>query len=76
MPDLTTNTRRVEQMHRRNELEQHFFAPGSVERHERLNWRDVLLVLVIYVAGPALLAALFGFGAYLGNRLIALITGA
>lgn len=75
MPELTTSTRRVGQMHRRNELEQHFFAPGSVERHERATWRDVLLVLVIYVAGSALLAALFGLGAYLGNRLIALITG-
>jgi len=73
---MTFATHRVTQLHRPNELEQHFFAPGAVERHERLSWRDVALVLAIYVAGSAVLAVLFAFGAWLAGRLIALITGA
>ena len=66
---MTFSTHRVTQMHRRRELADHF-APGVIEKHERVTWRDVLLVLVIYVAGSALLAALFAFGAWLAGALI------
>lgn len=66
---MTFSTHRVTQLHRKNELADHF-APGVIERHERVTWIDVLLVLVIYVAGSALLAALFAFGAWLAGSLI------
>ena len=66
---MTFSTHRVTQMHRRREMADHF-APGVIEKHERVTWIDVLLVLVIYVAGSALLAALFAFGAWLAGSLI------
>lgn len=67
---MTFNTRRVTQLHRRNELNQHFFAPGSIEKHGRVTWVDVALVLLAYVAGAALLAACLAFGAWLAGALI------
>lgn len=63
------STRRVTQMHRRNELSDQF-APGVIEKHERVTWIDIALVLVIYVLGAALMAALFAFGAWLAGSLI------
>lgn len=69
-PALTQDTHRVTQLHRRNELEQHFFAPGSIEKHERVTWIDVALVLLFYVLGAALMAGLFAFGAWLAGALI------
>lgn len=58
------STHRVTQMHRRRELADHF-APGVIEKHERVTWIDVALALLFYVLGAALLAALFAFGAWL-----------
>lgn len=68
---MTFNTRRVTQLHRRNELDQHFFAPGVIEKHERVTWVDIALVLALYVVGAALLAACLAFGAWLAGLLIA-----
>lgn len=68
---MTFSTRRVTQMHRRNELEQHFFAPGTVERHAPVTWVDIAIVLVVYVVGAALMAAMFALGAWLAGELIA-----
>lgn len=66
---MTFNTHRVTQIHRRHELADHF-APGVIEKHERVTWVDIALVLAFYVAGAALLAGLFGFGAWLAGALI------
>lgn len=66
---MTFNTHRVTQMHRRRELADHF-APGVIEKHERVTWVDVALVLAVYVAGAALLAACIAFGAWLAGALI------
>ena len=66
---MTFNTHRVTQMHRRRELADHF-APGVIEKHERVTWVDVALVLAVYVAGTALLAACIAFGAWLAGALI------
>lgn len=66
---MTFNTHRVTQIHRRNELADHF-APGVIEKHERVTWIDVALVLLFYVLGAALLASLFAFGAWLAGSLI------
>lgn len=66
---MTFNTHRVTQIHRRHELADHF-APGVIEKHERVTWIDVALVLLFYVLGAALLAGLFGFGAWLAGALI------
>lgn len=66
---MTFNTHRVTQMHRRNELSDHF-APGVIEKHERVTWIDVALALLFYVLGAALLASLFAFGAWLAGSLI------
>lgn len=67
---MTVATHRVTQLHRRRELADHF-APGVIEKHERVTWVDIALVLAFYVAGAALLAALFGFGAWLAGLLFA-----
>jgi len=66
---MTFSTRRVTQMHRRNELSDHF-APGVIEKHERATWIDVALVLLLYVLGAAVMAALFALGAWLAGSLI------
>lgn len=66
---MTYSTHRVTQLHRRRELADHF-APGVIEKHERVTWMDVALVLAVYVAGAALMAALFAFGAWLAGSLI------
>lgn len=66
---MTFNTHRVTQMHRRNELSDHF-APGVIEKHERVTWIDVALVLLLYVLGAAVMAALFALGAWLAGSLI------
>lgn len=66
---MTFSTRRVTQMRRRNELSDHF-APGVIEKHERVTWIDVALVLLFYVLGAALMAALFALGAWLAGLLI------
>lgn len=66
---MTFSTRRVTQMHRRNELSDHF-APGVIEKHERVTWIDVALVLLLYVLGAAVMAALFALGAWLAGSLI------
>ena len=66
---MTVATHRVTQMHRRRELADHF-APGVIEKHERVTWVDVALVLAVYVAGAALLASLFALGAWLAGSLI------
>lgn len=66
---MTFSTRRVTQMHRRNELSDHF-APGVIEKHERVTWIDVALVLAFYVLGAAVMAALFALGAWLAGSLI------
>lgn len=67
---MTFSTRLVTQMHRRRELADHF-APGAIEKHERVTWVDVALVLLFYALGAALMAALFAFGAWLAGALIA-----
>lgn len=67
---MTFNTHRVMQLHRRNELEQHFFAPGVVEKHERTTWLDIALVLLAYLVGATLIGALLAFGAWLAGALI------
>lgn len=66
---MTFSTHRVTQMHRRNELSDHF-APGVIEKHERVTWIDVALVLLFYVLGAAVMAALFALGAWLAGSLI------
>lgn len=67
---MTVATHRVTQLHRRNELSDHF-APGVIEKHERVTWIDVALALLFYVLGAALMAGLFAFGAWLAGSLIA-----
>lgn len=71
---MTYSTHRVTQMHRRNELSDHF-APGVIEKHERVTWVDVALVLLVYVVGAALLASLFVLGAWLAGVLVAWLAG-
>lgn len=66
---MTFSTHRVTQMHRRRELADHF-APGVIEKHERVTWIEVALALLFYVLGAALMAALFAFGAWLAGSLI------
>lgn len=66
---MTVATHRVTQLHRRRELADHF-APGVIEKHERVTWIDVALALLFYVLGAALLAALFALGAWLAGSLI------
>lgn len=66
---MTFSTHRVTQMHRRRELADHF-APGVIEKHERVTWIDVALALLFYVLGAAVLAALFATGAWLAGSLI------
>lgn len=66
---MTFNTRRVTQLSRKNELADHF-APGVIEKHERVTWIDVALALLFYALGAALLAALFAIGAWLAGSLI------
>lgn len=66
---MTFSTHRVTQMHRRRELADHF-APGVIEKHERVTWIDVALVLLFYVLGAAVMAALFALGAWLAGSLI------
>lgn len=66
---MSFRTHRVTQMHRRNELSDHF-APGVIEKHERVTWIDVALALLFYVLGAALMASLFAFGAWLAGSLI------
>lgn len=68
---MTVATHRVTQMHRRNELDQHFFAPGVIEKHERVTWIDIALVLAIYVLGAAVMGACLAFGAWLAGLLFA-----
>lgn len=46
------------------------FAPGVIEKHERVTWIEVALALLFYVLGAALMAALFAFGAWLAGSLI------
>jgi len=67
---MTFATRRVTQMHRSDELKPHFFAPGVIEKHERVTWIDVALVLAFYALGAAAMAALFALGAWLAGSLI------
>lgn len=67
---MSVATHRVTQLHRRRELADHF-APGVIEKHERVTWLDIALVLALYVAGAALLAACLAFGAWLAGLLIA-----
>lgn len=71
---MTFSTHRVTQMHRHDELSQHF-APGVIERHARITWVDISIVLVAYVLGAALLAALFALGAWLAGVLVAWLDG-
>ena len=66
---MTFNTHRVTQLHRRNELADHF-APGVIEKHERTTWLDIALVLVAYLLGAALMAALLALGAWMAGALI------
>lgn len=66
---MTFSTHRVTQMHRRRELADHF-APGVIEKHERVTWIEIALVLAAYVVGVALLAACLAFGAWLAGLLI------
>lgn len=66
---MTFSTHRVTQMHRRRELADHF-APGVIEKHERVTWVDVALVLAAYVAGAAVMGACLAFGAWLAGALI------
>lgn len=66
---MTYSTRRVTQLPRRRELADHF-APGVIEKHERVTWIDVALVLAFYTLGAAVMAALFAIGAWLGGSLI------
>lgn len=66
---MTFSTHRVTQLHRRRELADHF-APGVIEKHERLTWIDIALVLAIYVLGAALIGALLALGAWLAGALI------
>lgn len=66
---MTFNTHRVTHLPRKNEQADHF-APGVIEKHERVTWVDVALVLAVYVAGTALLAACIAFGAWLAGALI------
>lgn len=66
---MTYSTHRVTQLHRRRELADHF-APGVIEKHERVTWIDVALVLAFYALGAAAMAALFAFGAWLAGALI------
>lgn len=66
---MTYSTHRVTQLPRKNELADHF-APGVIEKHERVTWIDVAMALLFYVLGAALLAALFAFGAWLAGSLI------
>lgn len=67
---MTVATRRVTQMHRRRELADHF-ALGVIEKHERVTWLDIALVLAIYVAGAAVMGACLAFGAWLAGLLFA-----
>lgn len=67
---MTVATHRVTQLHRRRELADHF-APGVIEKHERVTWVDIALVLALYVVSAALLAACLAFGAWLAGLLIA-----
>lgn len=66
---MTFSTRRVTQLRRKNELADHF-APGVIEKHERVTWLDFALVLAFYVLGAAAMAALFALGAWLAGSLI------
>lgn len=66
---MTVATHRVTQLHRRRELADHF-APGVIEKHERVTWLDIALVLAIYVLGAALMACLLAGGAWLAGSLI------
>lgn len=66
---MTFNTHRVTQLHRRNELSDHF-APGVIEKHERTTWSDIAIVLLAYVAGAGLLAGFLALGAWLAGSLI------
>ena len=36
-----------------------------IEKHERVTWIDVALVLLLYVLGAAVMAALFALGGWL-----------
>lgn len=66
---MTFATHRVTQLPRKNELADPF-APGVIEKHERVTWIDVAIVLLFYVLGAALMAGLFAFGAWLAGSLI------
>jgi hypothetical protein len=66
---MTFNTHRVTQLHRKNELADHF-APGVIEKHERVTWVDVALVLAVYVVGAAVMGACLALGAWLAGSLI------
>lgn len=67
---MTVATRRVTQMHRRRELADHF-APGVIEKHERVTWLEIALVLALYVVGAAVMGACLVFGAWLAGLLFA-----
>lgn len=67
---MTVATHRVTQLHRRRELADHF-APGVIEKHERVTWVDVALVLLVYVVGAAVMGACLAFGAWLAGLLLA-----
>lgn len=66
---MTVATHRVTHLPRKNDLADHF-APGVIEKHERVTWIDVALVLLLYVLGAAVMAALFALGAWLAGSLI------
>lgn len=67
---MTFSTHRVTQLPRKNELADRF-APGVIEKHERVTWIDVALVLAIYVLGAAVMGACLAFGAWLAGLLFA-----
>lgn len=39
------------------------FAPGVIEKHERKTWKDVALMVFMYLGGTCILAGAFKLGA-------------
>lgn len=80
---MTFNTRRVTQLHRRNELDQHFFAPGVIEGprdcQEHHDWEDnkrlacegwgSLGLQIKALIALVLVLAGIAVGAFIGTRL-------
>ena len=59
---MTFSTRRVTQMHRRNELSDHF-APGVIEGHRpRMTTAEKVLLVLIYAASLAIVSMVIGWG--------------